>query len=202
MLSKKNPAEAAEPPISMKDACDAYLKDAEVRKLRPETLRKNSQCINRISAAVGSRTVRSITVSDLRDLRAGWKFSAITMRKNIEIMRAFLAFCVESGWVSGNPAKAVKPPIVPPNPTLPFIDEEFEKILWALDCFREKHRKCRSKSAGSSRHSSSSCATPASACRTLWASGATASKRGSSFCTKRRPASPFGFRCRRSRRTR
>ena len=141
MLAKENPAEAAEPPILMKDACEAYLKDAKVRRLRAETLRKNTRCINRMAAAFGERTLRSITVADLRDLRAGWNFSPVTMRKNIEIMRAFFAFCVESGWVSSNPAKAVKPPIVPPNPTLPFTDEEFEKILWAVDLFRETHPK-------------------------------------------------------------
>ena len=63
------------------------------------------------------------------------------MRKNIEIMRTFFAFCVKSGWVTVNPAKAVKAPIVPPNPTLPFTDEEFEKTLWAVDLFRETHPK-------------------------------------------------------------
>jgi len=48
---------------------------------------------------------------------------------------------VQSGWVTVNPAKAVEPPIVPPNPTIPFTDEEFEKILWAVDLFRETHSK-------------------------------------------------------------
>jgi len=99
-----------EAPISTADACEGYLEDAKVRRLRAETLRKNTRTINRVAAAFGERSLRSITVSDLRDLRAKWKFSPITMRKNIEIMRAFFAFCVESGWVTANPAKAVKPP--------------------------------------------------------------------------------------------
>lgn len=138
MLGEDRPGE---PPITLAAACEAYLADAKVRRLRAETLRKNARCINRMAAAFGERSLRSVTVADLRDLRAKWNFSPITMRKNIEIMRAFFAFCVESGWVTTNPAKAVKPPIVSPNPTLPFTDEEFEKILWAVDLFCEKHPK-------------------------------------------------------------
>ena len=35
----------------------------------------------------------------------------------------------------------MKPPLSQPNPTLPFSDEEMEKILWAVDLFRETHPK-------------------------------------------------------------
>ncbi|PYX72348.1 MAG: hypothetical protein DMG72_15120, partial [Acidobacteria bacterium] len=56
-------------------------------------------------------------------------------------MRGFFAFCVASGWLQTNPAKALKAPSVRHIPTLPYNAAEWEKIVWALDAYKEIHRQ-------------------------------------------------------------
>ncbi len=44
-----------------------------------------------------------------------------------------------SGWNPGNPAKMVRAPLVMQVPTMPFSKDDFEKILWALEVYCERH---------------------------------------------------------------
>jgi integrase len=55
--------------------------------------------------------------------------------KKLERLRGFFRFCNQAGWITSNPALAIKPPKVTDPPTLPFTNEEVEKILWACDLF-------------------------------------------------------------------
>ena len=55
------------------------------------------------------------------------------------MLRGVFRFCVDSGWIDRNPAKGVRLPIVKHKPTLPFTEEQMEKILWAADTIREIH---------------------------------------------------------------
>lgn len=79
------------------------------------------------------KTVRQVTVEDIRNLRESWGISALTMQKRLETVRSFFKFCEDAGWCAGNPAKAVKAPRADPDPTLPFSDEEIARMLDALE---------------------------------------------------------------------
>ena len=46
-------------------------------------------------------------------------------------LRAFCRFCVDSGWMEGNPASALKTTRVSHCPTLPYSDEEVDRLLEA-----------------------------------------------------------------------
>jgi integrase len=63
------------------------------------------------------------------------------MQKRLEMVRKFFTFCMDSDWIEKNPARGVEAPPVKYDPTLPFTDEEMEKILWAAESIREVHPK-------------------------------------------------------------
>ena len=62
----------------------------------------------------------------------------ITARGKVDRLRTFLRFCVESGWISVNPAKGLKVPIVRGGTVVPFSPSEFEKILWATEVYPDR----------------------------------------------------------------
>lgn len=125
--------------ITVNIACDKYLSDAEARRLSRETIKKIKHITGELKRELGSISIRSVTVDDIRKLREGWKLAALTTQKRLEMMRSFFRFCVDSGWIDRNPAAAVKLPVVHQSPTLPFTPEEMERILWAADTVREIH---------------------------------------------------------------
>lgn len=67
----------------------------------------------------------------MREFRRGWTYSPLSAAKRLEYLRAFLRFCVEAGWIERNPAAALKPTQVPHRPTLPYTDEEVDRLLEA-----------------------------------------------------------------------
>jgi len=59
----------------------------------------------------------------------------LAARKKLERFRAFFRFALEGGWVSRNPALAIKPPLLHDCPTMPLDDDELEKIYRKLPEF-------------------------------------------------------------------
>lgn len=125
--------------VSVADAVDRFLADAEARHLKEPTLRKYKQVMGEFKSGIGVPNLRRLSVDDLRAYRESWSLSSSSARKRIELLRGFFSFCVASGWIQVNPAKALKPPTQRISPTLPFAQEEWEKVLWALDAYGEIH---------------------------------------------------------------
>ena len=71
-------------------------------------------------------------------------YAPSTKPKRFGTVKAFFSFCVSRDWIAKDPAKAVKAPKVRHFPTLPFSDTEIENLLWAVDTFREIHRRFQS----------------------------------------------------------
>jgi len=90
---------------------------------------------------LGTLPLRSLTVDDIRRIRESWKLAPMTTQKRLEMVRSFFRFCVDSGWMEKNPSRAIKLPVVRFAPTLPFSDEEMERILWAGETVGEIHPK-------------------------------------------------------------
>lgn len=133
-----NPTGAA---VTVNEACEKFITDAQARKLSEPMLRKLRHVTKELKDAFGSVSLRSVSVDDIRRIREGWELAPITTQKRLEMLRSFFRFCVDSGWIERNPAKAVKLPVVQFEPTMPFTAQEMEKILWAADSLREIHPK-------------------------------------------------------------
>ena len=127
--------------MSVADCVERFLDDRTSMKLSDAMMRKYRNVCQELKDELGKRPVRSVTVDDVRRLRERWKFAAITSQKRLEIVRKFFGFCVDSEWLDRNPAKLVNMPAAKYDPTMPFSDDEMEKILWAAESIREAHTK-------------------------------------------------------------
>jgi integrase/recombinase XerD len=125
--------------LSVKDAGERWIADCEARKLKPSSLRKYREIKKELQEKWGASSVRSISVDDVRKLREGWKYSGSTTGKRLELVRSFFSFCVDSGWIDKNAAKGIKPARYVSAPTLPYSQDEWDRILWATDAYGEIH---------------------------------------------------------------
>jgi integrase/recombinase XerD len=131
---------AGDPPerITVGDAGERLIADCKGRKLARETTGKYELLVKEMKSFFGERDVSGITLDDLARYRETWELSPISAKKKIERLRTFFRFCMERGWVKKNPAVALKSPSAKFRPTLPFTDEEMEKILWACEVYPDR----------------------------------------------------------------
>jgi integrase len=127
------------PVLSVREAGERFKADRQSMKLSDAMMRKYKHVVAELTQAFGDRPVKSITTDDIRRLRELWKFAPVTMQKRMEMVRKFFSFCLESDWIDKSPAKSVETPPVKYDPTLPFTEDEMEKILWAADSIRVAH---------------------------------------------------------------
>ena len=122
---------------SLKEALAKFFEDAMARGLSKSTIQKQKNVLEgRLvpwAETHGCRLLKNLSVDALRRFRATWPDAPITASKNLERLRNFFRFCVESKWLSENPARAVKPPKVTQSPTLPFEQEDWTTLVNACD---------------------------------------------------------------------
>lgn len=120
---------------SVVEAVAAFLKEAETRNLAATTIQKRRELLEGkllpFCKSKGFRQLRDLTVDRLRAFRHGWTYSPLSAAKRLEYLRAFCRFCVDSGWMERNPASALKATKVSHRPTLPYSDEEVDRLLEA-----------------------------------------------------------------------
>jgi integrase/recombinase XerD len=119
-----------------------YLQDCARRKLGAGTIRNYGQSLEHFEKfATKIPDVSELKVSDIRDFnmarseapgRRGEFTSARTLRKELEHLRGFCEFCVDSEWMQANPARKVKAPKDTSEPTLPFNPDEVRSLLAAV----------------------------------------------------------------------
>jgi len=140
ILRGLDPGEPLRVRMTVSDACDAFIRDCEDRHLAAETIGKYKLLSRELKEEFKNMGVSSVTSADLDRYRHAWKVSGISARKKLERLKSFFSFCLDRGWSKGNPAKVLKAPQVKSLPTLPFSDDEIEKMLWAIDLFPKTGR--------------------------------------------------------------
>ena len=131
-ISGKRPKPSTRATIAELDA--AFMQEAEARNLASETKRKYRVLFRQLTTFAqtkGLRFVNEMDVSFLSDFRATWKDKPLSATKKLEQLRGICKFALARKWIPDNPALALAMPQVKPNPTLPFSDEEIERILKA-----------------------------------------------------------------------
>ena len=96
--------------------------------------------------------LKQLDTDVLRDFRQQWKDAPLAGRKKLERLRAFFRFANGAGWVSSNPALAIKPPLLHDNPTMPLDDDELEKIHGELPGFVAERKAAARGQAATSDH--------------------------------------------------
>lgn len=126
---------------TIREAVAKHLADAEARNLKPESVKKMRDVIERrlldYCANQGYRVLRQLDVDAVREF---WNelvkdYSANSARKRLEYVRAFFRFCHQSGWISANPSTVIKLPKADQSPTLPFERTEIDRMLTVADTF-------------------------------------------------------------------
>ena len=133
------------PVVGVNEACDRFYSDAEARNLGAAQLGKYRLLTKEMRDWFRDRDVEGVGVDDLRAYRESWNLAPITASKKLERLRTFFRFCMESGWIGNNPARLLKAPKVKPKPTMPFSDEEMEKIFWATEIYHDRPRGRRNQ---------------------------------------------------------
>ena len=119
------------------EARAAYLRFCET--LEPSTQRKNRNALAQLGAFLRGRGISKVdeilveTIDEHGQNRLQ-EIAPITWSKELEILRAFFAFCLDREWVRLNVAKRVKAPRnIKPNDVEPYTQEEVVRILAACD---------------------------------------------------------------------
>ena len=122
-------------------AIEKHIADAEARNLKPESVKKIKDVIERRLARYcsiqGYRSLRQLDVDAVREFRNELvkDYSANSARKRLEYVRSFFRFCHDSGWISANPAAVIKPPKADQSPTMPFEQKQIDALIKAADKF-------------------------------------------------------------------
>jgi integrase/recombinase XerD len=121
-------------PITLAQAQEDFLRDAEARGLRQPTLKKYRVMLAQLTAfgeKEGRPFLSQFDLPALRRFRESWIDGGISALKKLERLRAFYRFAHESGWVSENLPKKLGNPKVSSPPTLPFTKDQMVAILAA-----------------------------------------------------------------------
>jgi integrase/recombinase XerD len=114
---------------------EAFLQDAKSR-LASETLRKYKHLFAQLttfSSTKGLVFVGDLDLAQLTTFKAGWKDARLSAGKKIERLRSMFKFALERGWVRDNPAKKLVIAKAKLVPTLPFTQDEMDRIIKAAE---------------------------------------------------------------------
>lgn len=119
--------------VAIPEAVEKYLRDAESR-LKASTVdmyRRGLRHLVGWCAHEGIAAITELGIEKLRTYRETWTCRPVTAARRIDRLKIFLGFCLDSGWVQKNAAKALKPPEVKYVGKAPFTEDELRRIFEA-----------------------------------------------------------------------
>lgn len=122
--------------VTVAEAWQQFLADAEARNLRRPTLYKYKLLSRRMEAfaqANGLRFLREFDLPVLRKFRASWPNQNLGALKKLESLRSFFRFAHDAKWIDENAARKLESPRVTQRPTMPFTPEQMANILSACE---------------------------------------------------------------------
>lgn len=114
-------------------AVGQYLDDGRARKLQPSTIISYAKTLEHLAAFFPGKQVGQIKLDGLTQFRAARVISAASATKEIQTLRSFFQFCLDREWITKNPARRLKPPKTDRLPTMPFTQDEVDRILEACN---------------------------------------------------------------------
>jgi integrase len=130
--------------ITLKMACDRFLDDCKARSVGEAQYKKYELMFARMQEFFEGEGL-AVKVERLARFRESWKVGSSTQRSILGRLRTFFSFCQARGWVTENPAKLLKAPKEERKQVQPFSDAEIEKIMWALDLYKDWPRGRRAE---------------------------------------------------------
>ena len=119
------------PEKTISDAIRLFKQDAE-KRLASATYRKYRYLLDDLQEYAdfnGFRALKQLTHERVREFRHTWKDKNRSAGKKLERLKSFFRVCLDSGWIEREPTRGIKVGDPEENPTLPFTDEQMQKIL-------------------------------------------------------------------------
>jgi integrase/recombinase XerC len=132
--------------VTIKAACDSFIRDAETRELKPATIVKYKLLFTRFhdwATSEGLQYLNQVDLEALRRFRGTWAYKNFALRNQTERLRALFRYAHDSGWIPANIAKNLKAPATHVPETIPFTEEEVTKILAACDKYTPAYNAVR-----------------------------------------------------------
>jgi integrase/recombinase XerD len=120
--------------ITVQDAIKGFINDCNARRI--VSVKKYSRLLAKLQAFSDKNKkhfLSDLDVDVLRQFRESWTVKSSTAVKELERLRTFYKFAIESEWITKNPALKIKAPKSSVAPTLPYSHEELKRVLKACD---------------------------------------------------------------------
>jgi integrase/recombinase XerD len=132
--------------ISVEDAIKGFVNDCKARGIVESSVKKYTRLLAKLQtfADKGNKHFLSnLDIDALRQFRESWTVKNSTAVKELERLRTFYKFAVESEWVTKNPVLKIKPPKSSTPPTLPYSHEELKCVLKAAEKYPNQSNAVR-----------------------------------------------------------
>jgi integrase len=119
-------------PLTIEEALNRFVSECRARNLSPSTFTKYLHLKKHLLAFAQEhhyRLLRDLDSRNMRDFRNSWTLGPLTSSKQLERLRSFFRYCVDSDYIEKNPAKTIRPPVVRPRSREPFSDVDQTKLL-------------------------------------------------------------------------
>ncbi len=122
--------------MTLKDTCDAYLRDIAARNLSESTQNGYRSLFRQMQAFAREKELVEIAGLDSRQIRTwreGWTVKPSTHETRLKLLSAFFRYAKNEGWIEQSPLINLKPPRQTSSPTLPLSGEEMKSMLRIAD---------------------------------------------------------------------
>ena len=120
--------------MTLSEACDAYLRDIQIRNFRLSTLQTYESLFRAWQAYANVRGLTDLSSFDQSEIRAwreSWTCEPSTQTRQLQQLKAFFRHAQQVGWVTQSPMTGMKPPRSRSKPTMPLSRDEIASLVAA-----------------------------------------------------------------------
>jgi integrase/recombinase XerD len=132
--------------ISVEDAIKGFVNDCKARGIVESSVKKYTRLFAKLQTFADKANkyfLSDLDVDALRQFRESWTVKNSTAAKELERLRTFYKFALESEWVTKNHVLKIKPPKSSTSPTLPYSHEELKRVLKATEKYPNQRNAVR-----------------------------------------------------------
>ena len=122
--------------MTLKDACDAYLRDIAARNLSESTENGYRSLFRQLQDFASTRKLSEIVALDSRQIRTWretWSVKPSTHETRLKLLSAFFRYAKEEGWIDQSPIVNLKRPRREASPTMPLSRAEMKAMIRTAD---------------------------------------------------------------------
>jgi len=122
--------------VTVREACDAYLRDIKARNLSKGSRAGYQSVFRKLQAFAAAAGVARIDALDRKAIRAWreqWTWAPSTQGRVLKQLRAFFGFALRERWIRESPLEGIRKPKAAPRPTMPLSRDEMRALLLAAD---------------------------------------------------------------------